>query len=329
MRAILATRYGPPESLVHGEVDRPAMDEDSILVRVRATSVNALDWHSITGRPMLVRASNGLRRPSDPIPGVDLAGVVEAVGPSVTGFSPGDEVIGHKGNAWAELVAVKAHHLVTKPRAVSFEAAAALPVAGLTALQGMRDIGRVGPGSRVLVIGAGGGVGTMAVQVAKALGGTVAATTRGESLETVRSIGADEVVDHQRVDVTRRPARYDVVADVGGRLSLGELARIMAPGGTLVQVAPGPGDWIGPVTRIAAAWFRTKARGQRMPFFLAHHDHDDLVTLRDWLADGTIRPVIDRCYPLDQAAAATRRVLDGKARGKVVLTVSEPGGDEG
>jgi NADPH:quinone reductase-like Zn-dependent oxidoreductase len=324
MRAILATRYGPPEGLVVGDVDPPAMDDDTILVRVRASSVNALDWHGITGRPMLVRTSNGLRRPSDPIPGVDLAGVVEAVGPAVTAFAPGDAVIGHKGDAWAELVAAKARHLVHKPASATFEEAAALPVAGMTALQGLRDIGRVGPGSRVLVIGAGGGVGTMAVQVAKALGGTVTATTRAASLEVVRSIGADVVIDHERIDVTREPARYDVVADVGGTRSLGDLWRIVAPGGTLVQVAPGPGDWTGPLTRIVAAAFRTKVRGQRMPFFLSRHDPGDLATLRDWLAGGTIRPVIDRCYPLEQAAEATRHVLDGRARGKVVLVVGQP-----
>ena len=321
MRAILATRYGPPEGLVVGDIEPPQLADDGILVRVRATSVNALDWHAITGRPMLVRMSDGLRRPRDPVPGADLAGVVQAVGPAVTAFAEGDEVIGHRGNAWAELVATKEHHLVAKPAGATFEEAAALPVAGLTALQGLRDIGRTGPGSRVLVIGAGGGVGTMAVQVARALGATVTATTRASSVGIVRSLGADQVIDHGTTDVRTLGAKFDVVADVGGRTSLSDLWRLVAPGGTLVQVAPAPGDWIGPVTRIAAATFRTKVRGQRMPFFLAGHSHDDLETLRDWLADGTMRPVIDRCYPLDQAAAATRRVLDGEARGKVVLTI--------
>jgi NADPH:quinone reductase-like Zn-dependent oxidoreductase len=321
VRAILATRYGPPEALVVGDVDPPALEDDGILVRVRASSVNALDWHAITGRPMLVRATDGLSRPRDPIPGADLAGVVEAVGPAVTGFAPGDEVIGHRGNAWAELVAAKASHLVAKPPSAGFVEAAALPVAGLTALQGLRDIGRTRPGSRVLIIGAGGGVGTMMVQVAKALGGSVTATTRASSVATVATLGADEVLDHGVVDVLRRPERYDVVADIAGTRSLGQLWRLVAPGGTLVQVAPGPGDWIGPLTRIVASQVRTRFRGQRMPFFLAGHSQDDLALLRDWLADGTVRPVIDRTWPLEGAAAAVRHVLDGHARGKVVLTV--------
>ena len=321
MQAILATRYGAPESLVVGDIDPPELADDGILVRVRASSVNALDWHAITGRPMLVRASDGLRRPRDPVPGVDLAGVVEAVGPAVTAFAPGDEVIGHRSNAWAELVAAKERHLVAKPAGATVEEAAALPVAGLTALQGLRDIGGTRAGSRVLVIGAGGGVGTMAVQVAAALGASVTATTRAESVDLVRSLGADEVIDHDTADVTRSGARYDVVADVGGRRSLGELWRLVSEGGTLVQVARGPGDWVAPVARILAATFRTRVRGQRMPFFLAHHSHDDLLILRDWLADGTIRPVVDRTYPLELAAEAVRHVLDGHARGKVVLRI--------
>ncbi|HYO44737.1 MAG TPA: NAD(P)-dependent alcohol dehydrogenase, partial [Candidatus Limnocylindrales bacterium] len=214
MRAILNDRYGPPEGLRLDEIDPPVIGDDGILVRVRASSVNALDWHAMRGKPYLVRAQEGLRRPSTRIPGVDIAGVVEAVGSAVTAVRPGDEVMAHRGGAWAELVACTERHVVPKPAGLSFEEVAAVPVAAMTALQGLRDKGGVTTGSRVLITGAGGGVGTFAVQIARALGGEVTATTRSDNVDLVRSLGAAHVIDYTREDVTEGAARFDVILDI-------------------------------------------------------------------------------------------------------------------
>ena len=321
MRAITNHRYGPPEGLRLEEVDPPVIGDDGILVRVRASSVNALDWHTMRGKPYLVRAQEGLRRPSTTIPGVDIAGVVEAVGATVTSVKPGDEVMAHRGGAWAELVACTERHVVPKPAGLSFEEVAAVPVAAMTALQGLRDKGGVTAGSRVLITGASGGVGTFAVQIARALGGEVTATTRGENVELLQSLGATTVMDYAREDVTRGPARFDVILDIAATSPLGGLARIAAPDGRVVLVGAKEGDWIAPVTRVIVGSLRSRLRGERLLPFLSSGRREDLETLRGMLESGAIRPVIERTYPLEQAAEAMRHVESGRARGKVVITI--------
>ena len=298
MRAVTYHRYGAPEILRLEDVERPSIGEDGVLVRVHASSVNALDWHLLRGLPYMARATEGLRPQRTHIPGVDVGGVVEAVGSAVTTLQPGDEVIGHRGAAWAEYVVGKERHFVAKPANVSFEEAGALAGAATTALQGVRDKGDVRAGSRVLVTaGAGGGVGTFAVQISRALGAEVTATTNAASQELVRSLGATTVLDYAREDVTRVGRRFDVILDVAATSPLGDLARVLAPGGALVMVGAPKGDWVAPLTRILAGSLRARLRGQRMLPFLAGGSHADLETLRDMLRSGAVRPVVEDVPP--------------------------------
>ncbi len=321
MRAIRFPRYGSPDVLELADVDVPVPADDQVLVRVVAASVNAVDWHRMTGRPHLVRASDGWRRPRDPRLGSDVAGVVEAVGAAVTRFRPGDEVFGMTIGSFADRVAVAEHGLVAKPANVTFEQAGSVGVAGITALQGLRDRGRVQPGQRVLVNGAGGGVGSFAVQIARALGATVTAVTRTESVERVRALGAEEVVDHRTTDATRLARKVDLVFDAGGNGSLLAWRRVIVRGGRMVICGAGHGDWLGPVLRPAFGVVLSKLDRRTYVPFLAKRDLGDLEQLGAWLADGTIVPLLDRTYPLTETRAAVRRVESGEARGKVVIAV--------
>ncbi len=320
-QAVVQDRYGGPEILALRDLPAPALEADSVLVRVRASSVNALDWHMMRGRPYVVRLTDGLRRPKEPRRGVDVAGVVEAVGPDVTAFRPGDEVFGGRDGAFAELVRGRERNFVPKPAAVSFEAAAALPVAGITALQAVRDRAAVQPGQRVLVTGANGGVGTFAVQIAKALGATVSASARAGHGDLLHAIGADEVVDASAEDVTRSGRRFDAIIEIAGHHSLRAFGRILAPTGRLVIVGAPAGDWIAPLRRPLLGVVLSRLGSRLYVPFLAKITKEDLEVLRGMLESGAIRPVIDSTWPLAATADAVRRIESHGLHGKVVITV--------
>jgi len=324
MKAIVRERYGPPDVLELRDVERPAIDDDSILVRVRAASINAYDWHMMRGRPSLVRIVAGLRKPKSSAMGVDVAGQVEAVGKNVTQFRPGDEVFGSRSGSLAEYVrGTSQSFLVPKPARLTFEQAAAVPMAGTTALQGLRDKGQIKPGQKVLINGASGGVGTFAVQIAKAFGAHVTAVCSTGNLEQVRSLGADEVIDYTKEDFTRSGKRYDLILDVAASGPLSARRRVLEPSGILVGV--GSADSRYGMTSLLAGLVETAVLSrfgkQKMPFFLAKNSKEDLMVLTALIETGKIRPVIDRTYPLRETAEAIRYLEAGHARAKVVITV--------
>ena len=327
MKAIRYYRYGPPDVLRFEDVDMPAVGDDDVLVRVRAASVNPLDWHFMRGAPYVVRLIAGLSRPRGGAGrlGADMAGSVEAVGKNVTEFRPGDEVFGGLDDrgTLAEYVSIRHDGAVAaKPSALTSEQAASVPVAAFTALQALRDKGRVRPGHKVLVNGASGGVGTFAVQLAKAFGAEVTGVCSTANTQMVASIGADQVIDYTREDFTRGGRRYDLVIDMAGNRTLAETRRILVPQGVLVGVGgPDKGRWIGPLGRSARMALLSPAVSQRMVFFLARPNQADLAVLRELLQAGKITPVVDRTYPLAEAAEAIRYLETGHARGKVVITV--------
>lgn len=320
-KAIRYDRYGSPEVLELREVDPPVPGDDQVLVRVRAASVNPLDWHELRGQPYVLRLANGLTKPKDGRLGADLAGTVEAVGNRVTRFRPGDEVFGMSAATLAESVRVAEAGLVPKPDNLTFEQAAAAPLAGLTALQGLRDYGRIRAGQRVLVNGASGGVGTFAVQIAKAFGAEVIGVCSSRNLELVRSLGADQVIDYTRTDFCRNGQRYDLILDLAGNRSVTALRRILSPGGGLVLAAAPPGNWIAPLMTFGKPLLLSPFVRQRLRSFLAKRSQPDLTLLAELLAAGTVTPVIDRTYPLAGAPDAIRHLETGHARGKVVITV--------
>ena len=320
-KAVVQDRYGPPDVLEVREMPMPPLERDSVLIRVLATSVNALDWHMMRGKPFLVRLTDGFRRPKDPRRGVDVAGVVEAVGASVTAFRPGDEVFGGRDGAFAERVRGRERNFVLKPAGVSFEEAAAVPVAGTTALQAVRDRGAVRAGESVLVTGANGGVGVYAVQIARALGASVTASARSAPAELLRSLGATDVVDAAAEDITRSGRRFDVIIDVAAWHSLVSLRRILTTHGRVVIVGAPEGNWLAPVRRPILGTILSRFGSRRIIPFLAKLNRDDLEVLRGMLESGAIRSVIDSRYPLSQAADAVRRLERGGVRGKVVITV--------
>jgi NADPH:quinone reductase-like Zn-dependent oxidoreductase len=319
MKAIVQRRYGPPDLLRLQEIDKPVVHDDDVLVRVRAASVNAADWHIVRGSPFVMRIVMGLRRPKNAVPGMDVAGEVEAVGANVTGLRPGDQVFGWCAGAFAEYACAGEDHFVPKPAKLTFEEAAAVPLAALTALQGLRDHGRVQPGQKVLIIGASGGVGTFAVQIAKAFGAQVDGECSTSNVEMVRSIGADQVIDYTREDVTWGGTRYDVIFQLAGTRSPSDLRRALAPGGTLV-LSGGAGRFAG-VDRIIKARALSPFVRQRLTSFLAKETKADLLTLKELLEAGKVTPVIDRTYPLSETPEAIRYLEEGHTRGKVVITV--------
>jgi NADPH:quinone reductase-like Zn-dependent oxidoreductase len=319
MKAIVKDRYGSPDVLEVGDVDKPELTDEAVLVRVRASSVNAHDWHMLRGMPYLARLSEGFRRPKERMLGIDVAGIAEAVGANVTHVKPGDAVFGSRYGAFAEYVSGKT--IVPMPAGITFEQAAAAPTAGQTALQGLRDHGALQPGQRVLINGAGGGVGTFAVQIAKALGAEVTAVTRTKYVEMVRSIGADEVVDYEGDDFVRRSGSYDLILDVGGNRRLSAMRHKLTPTGRVVMVAPQPGQWIGPIARIVGAMITTRLGAKPARAFLAIPNKDDLLALKELIEAGKVTPVIDRTYPFDEIPQAVRYVEEGDAGGKVVISM--------
>jgi NADPH:quinone reductase-like Zn-dependent oxidoreductase len=320
MKALVQEGRGSADALHLREVPIPELTEGRVLLRMRAASVNALDWHSTHGGLILEIAAKVMKSKDEPVRGVDVAGTVVAVGPGVTRFVPGDEVFGGAIATFAEYVRAREDRLLPKPPELSFEQAATLNVAGHTALQALRDHAQVQPGQRVLIYGAGGGVGTFAVQIAKALGAQVTAVTGPRNVDVVRSLGADLVIDHTKERVSRRPERYDAVIDIAATRSLGELRRMLTPEGILIQVgAAKHGGWIGVFGRIIALLVRKKL-GQRIKFFVAKTGTTDLAFLLELIAAGKLRPVIDRTYPLSEGREAVRYVGTGEARAKVVIT---------
>ena len=320
MKAIIQEGYGSPDVLKLREVATPSIDDTGVLVQVHAASVNAYDWHVTRGRPYLMRIG-GLRTPKDSIRGIDLAGRVVAVGKNVTRFKPGDEVFGGSNGSLAEYAPSTEKQLAPKPPAVTFEQAATLNVAGLTALEGLRDKARVQPGQRVIINGAGGGVGTFAVQIAKWLGASVTAVTRTESVDLVRSLGADEVIDYHIEDFTRRSERCDVLFDIGGNRAFADCRRVMAPKGVLVAVGAPAGRWLAPATRLLKAAALSPFGSQRLVPFVCKPDALGLALLAELTQAGTIRPVIDRRYTLSDSPEAIGHVGKGHAQGKVVVNV--------
>ena len=327
MKAIVYTRFGSPDVLELVEIDRPEPGEDQVLVRVRTVGLNPFDWHYMRGRPVLFRPMMGVgvRKPRRPTTlGSDIAGVVEVVGEAVTRFRPGDEVYGTKGpGACAEYVVIREEGLALKPAGSTFEEAAAVPMAAMTALQGLRDFGHLQPGQKVLVNGASGGIGTFAVQLAKARGAAeVTGVCSTPNLELVRSIGADHVIDYTAEDFTRSGERYDLVIDTVANRSLRALRRVTAPKGTVVLVGGG-GDRLGFGTVAGLLWAKLYSAfvSQRLVSMVAATSADDLDFLRGLIEAGTVKPVIDRTWPMAEAAEAMRYLEGRHARGKVVLTV--------
>ena len=298
-----------------------------MLVRVRAASVNPADWHLLRGEPYLVRLVFGLRRPRKIVPGIDAAGLVEEVGAAVTEFRAGDEVFGGPGGAFAEYCRGGEKDFARKPAGLTFEQAAAVPIAGCTALQGLRDQGKLEPGQTVLVNGAAGGVGTFAVQIAKALGGDVTGVCSTRSVELVRSIGADHVLDYTVEDFARSGRRYDLILHVAGNRSLPDLRRALAPRGTLVLVGggvgrdAGSGGLLGPMAQSLRAVVLSPFVGQRLRMVAAKVRKEDLVALAELIEAGKVTPVVDRSYPLSEVPQALEYLEAGHARGKVVVTV--------
>jgi NADPH:quinone reductase-like Zn-dependent oxidoreductase len=326
VKAILNHRYGAAADLKLVEIDAPALTPDHVLVRVRAASVNAGDWRMMRGWPLIARPMmGGLRGPSLPVRGWDIAGVVESVADGVDGLAPGDEVFGTGDGTFAELATARAERLAPKPPSLSFEAAGAIGVAGITALQALRDRVHVAPGRRVLVTGAGGGVGTYAVQIAKAYGAEVTAVCSGAKVDLVKELGADRVIDYAVEDFTRDRRRYDAIVDIAGGRSLHATRRALAADGTMVVIS-GKGKTAGPIARFAKVVILKRfARRQQLMPFLAHTTRADLLELAGMIEAGKLRAVIDRTYPLAEAPAAIKYVEDGQVRGKAVVVVSNGG----
>jgi NADPH:quinone reductase-like Zn-dependent oxidoreductase len=322
MKAIVYRTYGSPDVLRLEDIGKPVPEDNQALIRVRAASLNPLDWHYMRGTPYIARAEMGLRKPKITRLGVDFAGTVESVGKNVTRFKPGDEVFGARTGALAEYVTVREDRAVAlKPANVTFEQAAAVPIAGITALQGLRDEGKLQPGQKVLINGASGGVGTFAVQIAKSFGADVTGVCSTRNVEMVRSLGADRVIDYTREDFTQSGQRYDLILDNVGNHSLLELRRALNPKGKYVMVGGPAGRWIDPMPRAFRTLLLSRLVTQDMGMMLAELNQKDLTILRDLMQAGKVTPAIDRRYTLSQVPEAIRYLEAGHARGKVVITV--------
>ena len=322
MQAITQDSYGSHEALKLADVDKPEVGDDEVLVRVHAASVHLGDWILMTGRPHLMRMATGLRRPKNRVPGTDVAGTVEAVGKGVKSLRPGDEVFGWCTGAFAEYARGTEDHFVKKPADLTFEQAAAVGVSASTALQLLRDEGQVQPGQKVLINGASGGIGTFAVQIAKALGAEVTAVVSTRNVELVRSIGADHVIDYTTSDFTAAGTRYDVILDNVSNHSLSRLRRVLTATGVLIPNGGNFGNrWFSSAGRLVRGTILFKFGGQKLGNFLVSMNHADLVALTALIEAGKVTPVLDRTYPLSGAAQAIDRVGTGHAQGKVAITV--------
>ena len=328
MKAVIYTEFGPPDVLQITEIDKPAPKENEVLVKVRAASVNPFDWHMIRGTPFLMRAMMaGLRKPKEPRVGVDCAGTVEAVGEDVTQFKPGDDVFGGKSGAFAEYLCIPADGGVAlKPANVTFEQAAGIQIAGCTALQALRDKGKLQKGQKVLINGASGGVGTFAVQIAKSMGAQVTGVCSTRNVELVRSLGADHVIDYTKEDFLKSAERYDVILDNVGTQPLSAFRQILNPKGNYMIIGGGgpedSGGLIGPLARPIQALLMSPFIGQKMGMMMAKASQNDLRLLADLMQSGKIMTVIDRTYPLSEIREAVRYLETGRARGKVIIDIA-------
>jgi NADPH:quinone reductase-like Zn-dependent oxidoreductase len=327
MKAVVYTRYGSPDVLQFEEVEKPLPKDHQVLIKVHAASVNALDRHGVKSTPALARlvTGSGLRKPKDHRLGVDVAGRVEAVGSTVTQFQPGDEVFGLGVGTFAEYACAREDAVVAKPATMTFEVAAALPVAALTALQGLRDKGQIQPGEQVLIQGASGGVGSFAVQIAKALGAEVTAVCSTGKMELVRSLGADHIIDYTKEDSTRNGKRYDLILAVNGYHSILAYRRALRPEGRYVMAGEGSNTHLFPAVLQTMLLGRVISRlgRQKMTFFIADANQKDLGFLAELTEAGKVVPVIDACYPLDETAQAFWYLEEGHAKGKVVISVEQ------
>jgi NADPH:quinone reductase-like Zn-dependent oxidoreductase len=322
MKAIMQDEYGSADVLRLEDIERPALGNDDVLLRVEAAGVDPGVWHLMTGMPYMIRLGYGLRKPKVPVRGRDVAGRVEAVGANVTRFQPGDEVFGICEGSFAEYASARPDKLVPKPANVTFDQAAAVPISGLTALQALRDKGEVQPGQKVLVIGAAGGVGSFAVQIAKSYGAQVTGVCSTTKVDLVRSIGADDVIDYTRQDFTDGAGHFDVIVDTAGNRSLSRLRRALTPKGILVIVGgEGGGRWLGGFDRGFRASMLSPFVSQRLTMLISTEGQDNLLTLKELVEAGRVTPVIDRTYPLSEAPEAIRYLVEEHPRGKVVVTV--------
>ena len=327
MKAVVYTNYGSPDVLEIRDIKKPVPNDDQVLIKVRAASINPLDWHFIEGTPYIMRMGTGLRKPKDPRLGVDMAGEVEAVGKNVTQFKPGDEVFGARTGAFAEYVCARADKaVVLKPANITFEQAASVAIAAVTALQGLRDKGHLQPGQKVLINGASGGVGTFAVQIAKSFGAEVTGVCSTRNLDLVRSLGADHVIDYTKEDFTKGEQRYDLILDNVGTQPLSGFRHALQPKGICVMIGgggPNDGGLIGPMARPVKALLLSPFISQKMGMFMAELNKKDLTILGDLMQSGKVTPVIDRTYPLSQIADAIRYLEQGHARGKVIISMEQ------
>ncbi len=323
MKAIVRDAYGSADAVQLRDVDKPAIGDGEVLVRVHAAGLDRGVWHVMTGQPYLMRiAGFGVRAPKNPVLGRDLAGVVEAVGKDVTRFRPGDEVFGIGDGSFAEYARAREDKLAPKPENLTFEQASVVAVSGLTALQALRDQGRVEPGQEVLIIGASGGVGTFAVQIAKAFGARVTGVCSTAKVDVVRSLGADHVIDYTREDFAGGQQRYDLVLDIGGNSTPARLRSVLTPKGTLVIVGgEGGGRWFGGIDRQLRATMLSPFVGQKLGTFIARENHEDLIVLKQLIESGKLTPVIGRTYPLAEAREAIRNLQAGHALGKTAITI--------
>lgn len=323
MNAIVYRCYGSADVLDLEEVKKPVPGDNEVLVKIKAASVNPLDWHYMRGSPFIMRLIGaGIGKPADTRLGVDFAGTVEVVGSGVTGFKPGDDVFGGASGAFAEYVTIAENRgLVLKPANITFEQAASVPIAAITALQGLRDKGQIQPGQKVLINGASGGVGTFAVQIAKSYGAEVTAVCSGRNEEMVRSIGADHVINYKQQDYTESGQQYDLILDMIGNHSLSKNREVMKPGGKLIIVGGAKGDWIGPLMGPIKAMMYSPFVDEEFIMFIANMHKQDLAVIGELMQSGKVTPVIDRSYSLKEVPSAIRYSEEGHARGKIIISM--------
>ena len=321
MQAIMYKKYGPPDVLQLKDVETPTPNEDEVLIKIHAASLNAYDWHFLTADIFLIRLMGGLFKPKDPRLGVDVAGQIEAVGRNTKRFQPGDEVFGVVKGAFAEYACAPEVSFALKPINASFDQAAALPMAAITALQGLRDEGQIEPGEKVLIHGASGGVGTFAIQIAKSFGAEVTAVCSTRNVEIARSIGADHIIDYTRDDFTKNGKLYDLILVANGNRSVHEYKRSLKPNAICVLVGGGSPSIVSLLTGMLQQWWILKTEGKKISTFLAKIKQKDLTYVKELLESGKVKPVIDRRYPLNEVPEALRYLGEGHAQGKIVITM--------